>query len=54
MSLARIDLPVIVHGFSAANPIQHVSRNGWIVRGLILEIVLTKFSDKAQRTTHMQ
>ena len=31
MSLARIDLPVIVHGFSAANPIQHVSRDGWIV-----------------------
>ena len=25
------DLPVIVHGFSAANPIQHVSRDGWIV-----------------------
>ena len=31
MSLARIDLPVIVHGFSAANPFQHVSRDSWIV-----------------------
>ena len=31
ISFARIDLPVIVHGFSAANPFQHVSRDGWIV-----------------------